>query len=322
MRAVTYSRFGGPEVLEVSNLPVPEFGSRELRVQVVAAGLNPLDWKLLQGAMRLLRGRTRIRQIGCDFAGRVEAVGQAISEWKVGDAVFGSVSRPLSGRHGALAERLVVQPREIARKPDAISFAQAAALPIAGASALRCFELARLHVGAQVLVIGASGGVGSMCVRLGSHVGAHITGVCRAANERYVRELGAEHVIAYDREDVLASRGRFDAIIDTVGNLPVRRLRASLRPGGVMAVTMPRPSHILAQVRSRLLGGRQVRALFLRVTRAHLDELARRAAAGHLHDIALTRFPLDEVRSAFTHVGTGHTRGKLIVDVSPESGPR
>lgn len=320
MRAITYSKFGGPEVLTFSDVPAPQPTPNQVTVQVICAAINPFDWKLVRGDFQVLRGRRWPRFVGCDFSGRIHSVGSKVQGWERGDAVFGSAKNPLTGVRGALADFILASAGEIARKPDAISFEHAATLPIAGASALQCLELAAVEKNSEVLVIGASGGVGSYCARIATGRGARVTGVCSTANEEYVRKLGASEVIAYDRTDVLATGRIFDAIIDAAAVYDFSRCSRLLKPAGCYVLTNPGPAHFLAVSRSRIFGGKQARALLARITAQRLVDLAELAAAGRLDGIAVTRFAFEDVRAAFELSRSGHARGKLVIHVANDSG--
>lgn len=319
MRAVTYSRFGDSAVLEVTAAPVPETAPGMLRVRVAAAGINPLDWKLLRGDFALVRGRRWPRFLGCDFAGRVDAVGAGTSGWQPGDRVFGSLGSFLGGARGALSEYVVVAPTEVQRLPDEVSFSLGAALPIAGVSALQCIELAAVARDAELLVIGAAGGVGSFTVCLAAARGVRVTAVCRSTNADYVRALGAEAVIARDQEDVLASGRVFDAVIDAAAAHDFRTCATLLQPRGCYVLTVPNAAHFLAVWRGQLFGGKQARALMAKLTPARYGELAAAATAGKFARIPLQIFPWTEVRTALDASRAGSTVGKIVVELPPIS---
>lgn len=312
MLAATYNRFGGPEVVELKQVPVPEPRPGEVRIEVAAASLNPLDWKLLRGDFRWFRPRMPVRRLGCDFAGRVVAVGKRVTAWQAGDEVFGSVG-PLAGREGSLAEYLIAPAASLARKPAALSFAEAAALPIAGGSALACLELGGVRAGAAVLVIGASGGVGSYCVQASAARGAHVTAVCSHRNTDLVRSLGAAGVVAYDREDIFGRAQRYDVIIDAVSTHSFARCTPHLQPKGCYVTTAGGLADYLAVWRTKLFGGKQARALMLKLTPVLLDALA--TTASGLRPVIGARFQFSEIREALAHSISGRAVGKIVVEI-------
>jgi NADPH:quinone reductase-like Zn-dependent oxidoreductase len=231
-RVATYSRYGSPEVVSISSQPIPSVDDRRLLIRVAAAGVNPLDWKLLRGDLRWIRRGPWPRLLGCDFAGVIEAVGRAVPDWREGQVVFGSLGDPLSGRRGSYAEWVTVDPAELVELPAGVSPALGAALPVAGASALQCLKLAEVRPGSEILIIGATGGIGSFATALAAAQGACVTAVCREQNEAYARQLGAARVIAYDRVDPLAGTARYDAILDLAGAHDFGAVRAAPQAAG------------------------------------------------------------------------------------------
>jgi NADPH:quinone reductase-like Zn-dependent oxidoreductase len=320
MRAVLYERYGGPEQLVLHDVPVPVPGPDEVLVRVVAAGINPLDWKLLRGDFRLVRGRRAVRFTGCDFAGRVETVGAAVRDLRPDAAVFGSVN-PLRGDRGALAEFVVAKATALTLKPEKLSFAEAAALPGSGASALDCLRLGGARSGRLALVIGAAGGIGTFAVQIARAWGLRVVGVCSERNAAFVETLGAERALAYDREDFLARPETYDLVIDAVGRYPFGPCRRLLTEHGIHVETVPGPWVYFDVGRTRLLGGRQARALMVRIDRAKLDELAGLAASGKIRPVVGERFAFTDHRAAYAASRSGHARGKLVIEVAPEAGP-
>lgn len=316
MRAAIYHRYGGADVVTLTEVPVPAPASRQMRVRIAAAGVNPLDGKLVRGDFRWFRGRAWPKRLGTDFAGAIDAIGPGVVEWRVGEPVLGSVSDILGGTRGAFAEHVLVEPGEVVRKPPSLTFAAAAALPIAGASALDCLELAETKNGSEVLVIGAAGGVGSFCVAAGSALGAKITAVCRADNEAYVRQLGAGAAILRDQTDPLQCARRFDAVIDAVGAYSFGKCAHLLKPSGIYVLTLPGPGHYLQMWRTRMFGGKQARALSVKVSLAHLEKLTQLAVTPAFRAIACTTIPLEKVGQALTQSLSGQTRGKLVLEVA------
>jgi NADPH:quinone reductase-like Zn-dependent oxidoreductase len=206
MKAMTHSEYGPPDVLRLADVANPAPAAGEILVRVRAASLNAADWHLLRGEppiIKLTAGKPKARVPGLDFAGEVEQVGAKVTELRVGDAVFGS------GRRGALAEHVCVAAKFAVRKPDTLSFEQAAALPVAGVTALRALrDRAQVRAGQRVLVIGAAGGVGTLAVQIAKALGAEVTGVCSTRNLDMVRSIGADHVLSrFTRQRVLVLLG-------------------------------------------------------------------------------------------------------------------
>jgi NADPH:quinone reductase-like Zn-dependent oxidoreductase len=294
-------------------MPEPKAG--EVRVKVVAAAVNPLDWKLLRGDMLIFRPLLTTLHIGCDFAGVVDAVAPDVTAWRSGDEVLGSL-KPLPGTTGTMQEFLALPAGDIVRKPHALSFAEAAALPISGCSALNCLRLAGVGSAQRTLIIGAAGGVGSFCVQIARLWGAHITAVCSAANAERVKSLGADVVVPYDREDVQDRNETYDAIVDTVGSGGFSRWSPRLHENGRYVNTLPGAGDYLATWRSKLFGGKQARALMVKVTAAQLTELIDLVHSARIRPLLAEHYPLARTREAFEHAITGKANGKIIVDVA------
>lgn len=328
MRAVVQERYGGPEVLELRSIPRPEPAAGQVLVRVRAAALNAADWHLMRGlplaarlsvGLRTPRGGVR----GSDVAGVVEAVGAGVTRWQPGDEAYGELG--ISG--GGFAEYAVIEQDLLQAKPPALEFAEAAAVPLAGRTALMCLrEASSLGAGQRLLVNGASGGVGTFAVQLGHALGAEVTGVCRTRNADLVRSLGAKHVVDYTREDVVASGLRYDVVLDLVGNRTLRELRRLVEPGGVLVLSGGGTSTGRAQILGPMwlmLRGR-VAAPFLPFSvsvpttptdPAQLADLAALVGAGTISPIVDRTFLLGEAAAAMSYLETEHARAKVVLTV-------
>lgn len=325
MRAVLAHCYGGTDALTMQRIPRPAPSADQLLVRIHAAGVNPLDWHYLHGKPYVMRlssgiGRPEEAAVGVDFAGIVEAIGPEVRDFKPGDAVFGM-------RGGAFAEYLVVsESRTVAIKPDAIDFEQAAAVGIAGITALQAVrDAGRVGPGTRVLVNGASGGVGSFAIQIARALGAEVTGVSSARNLELVRSLGADHVIDYAQEDFTQGGRRFDVIIDNVGNHGLAAMRGALQPEGILVmVTGPKQDNWLGPL-TRMLGARlsapfvsqTQTTLFASGNRQDLEVLRDMLASGALRAVIDQRFTLDQVPAAIDYLEQGRTRGKNVVLVRP-----
>lgn len=315
MKAAVYDRYGGPEGLEVRDVPTPQPAAGEVLVQVVAAAVNPVDWKMMRGDLRVVTGRNFPRYIGADFSGTVTALGFGVVDFKVGDEVFGNIN-PIAGGRGGMSEQVVVRSSEIALKPAKVSFADAATLPVAGVSALDCLDrLGEARSGQRLLVIGAAGGVGAFIVQLARNLGLHVTAVCRGSNSDWARQLGADQVIAYDREELFSGGARYDLIIDAAAVSSFGRCRDALTPRGIYVNTMPTPRNYLDAWRTRFFSATKARVLIAQVNSPRLALLARMMSAEKLKSVVVERFPLSDVRQAYARSVTGHVRGKIVVEV-------
>ena len=322
MRAWVQHRYGDESVLELrDDLPTPTPKDDEVLVRVHAAGLNAADVHLLTGwpyLARLATGLRRPRQpvLGTDFAGVVTAVGSEVDHVAVGDAVMGEVMR------GSLAEHVVVPGKAVTRKPESVSFEEAAALPMGALTALEAVRRAAVQPGDRVLVNGASGGVGVSAVQMATTNGAKVTAVCSARNAELVRSLGAVDVIDYHTRDFTETTERYDVILDIVSTQPISRCRAILTPDGRYAV-------VGAVAKGRWLGmGRQIRAVMtspftkqklLMVTagsdRNDLAEIATMVDDGSLRPVIEQVYPFEQAPEALRHLASHRARGKVVVTV-------
>ncbi len=322
MKAVIHSRYGNPEVLQVTTLERPVPQNNEVLIRVKAAGLDYGQWHLMAGkpyAMRLATGLTKPNQrvLGMDVSGVVEAVGAAVTRFRVGDSVFGASSR-------TFAELTCAREDQIGLKPERLSFEPAAASAISGVSALIGLrDVARVLPGQSVCVIGAGGGVGSWAVQLARYFGAHVSAVCSTSKVEFVRSLGATSVIDYTKVP-LPTDGRFDVILDLAGNRPLSVLRKALAPRGTLVLGG-------GEGGDRFFGGmgRMLRAalwsMFLRQRLAMLVGFVKPEPLQALADIlgqpgvtpAVDRvFPLEEAADAMHTLVSGQVRGKLVLRVA------
>lgn len=328
MTAVVQDRYGGPEVLEVRQVPRPAPSAGQVLVRVRAAGLNAADWHLMRGLPLMARPsvgwrapRSGVR--GSDVAGVVEEVGAGVTRWRVGDEVYGELG--LGG--GGFAELALLDEQLVVAKPSALSFEEAAAIPLAGRTALVCLrESSWLGEGQRLLVNGASGGVGTYAVQLGHSLGAEVTGVCRTRNIDLVRSLGAKHVVDYTREDVAASGQTYDVVLDLVGNRSLRELRRLVSPGGVLVLsgggTSTGKREVLGPAWLMVRGKLAAPFLRLRVVvpqtpddPAQLADLAALVESGTMTPVLDRTFALVEAAAAMTYLETEHARAKVVLTV-------
>jgi NADPH:quinone reductase-like Zn-dependent oxidoreductase len=317
MKAYMRERYSGPEGLELRELGVPEPPEGGVLVRVRAVSLNRGDFYTVVGRpwlVRLSGGLVRPKEprVGWDFAGTVEAVGAGEPELKVGDEVFGV-------RPGSFAEYLTVSDG-VAPKPANLSFEEAAALPIAGLTALQGLrDKAQLVEGQKLLVNGASGGVGTFAVQVAKALGAQVTAVCSTRNVKQALALGADRTIDYTQEDFTRSGERYDVLFDVAGSRPWRESKRVLAPGGVLVQAgAPKTNpvgHIAATRLASIGSGRKVALFVAKTTRVELRGLAELAEAGKLRPVIEQRHQLAELPDALAYVGEGHTRGKVVVTI-------
>jgi NADPH:quinone reductase-like Zn-dependent oxidoreductase len=325
MKAIVQDRYGGPDVLEFSDIDQPVPKDNEVLVQVQAAGLHRGDWHVMTGLPYLIRlvvpdlglRKPKVPVRGMDLAGRVEAVGPNVTRFQPGDEVFGWAD-------GAFAEYAAAPEDQLAPKPADLSFEQAAAVPTSGFAALQGLrDSGEVQPGQQVLIIGAAGAVGLFAVQLAKTFGAQVTGVASTTQLELVRSVGADEVIDYTRDDVTDGTRRWDLILDTAGHRSLSQLRRALTPKGTLVI-------VGSEGRGRWLGGfdRSLRApLLARLVGQRLRMLASKPGqqdlqtlrelleAGKLTPVIGRTYPLGDVPEAMRQLVEGHTRGKLVITV-------
>lgn len=327
-RAVSQTTYGDPDVLQVTQVPLPVPGAGEVLVRVHAASVNARDWHVMRGEPRVARlmdrslfGRRgpRVAVRGTDFAGVVEAVGTDVFAWRPGDVVFGEGV-------GTFADYAIASADQVAPAPAHTTFEQAAALPLAAATALLCLDETGLEAGGRVLVNGASGGVGTFAVQAAKSAGLHVTAVVSTRNVELVESLGADEVVDYTKTDFTRSGRAWDAVVDLVGNHRLRDLRSIVRAGGRLVLSGGGNSgegRIFGPM--KLLVGAmalarfqpfEVRAPQSVPTTEVLERVSGMVSAGQLLPVVDRIFSLDDAPAAIRHVETEHARGKVVIAIA------
>jgi len=320
VKASSYRRYGPPDVLEMTERPKPVPGDDELLIRIRATTVSSADWRLRslempRGFGLLARPALGIRGprkpiLGSELAGDVEAVGRAVTSFKVGDAVFGSSGMGL----GCHAEyRCLPANGAVAPKPPSLSFEEAAALCFGGATMLDFFRRGELRSGERVLVNGASGTVGSAAVQLAKHFGAHVTGVCSAANLKLVQSIGADEVIDYAERDFARSEVPFDVIVDTVGTAPFARSAPALSKGGKLLLVLASLPELLKAPWHTLTSGKRVIAGPAAERPEYARLLSEIAAAGRFTPIIDRCYPFEQIADAHRYVDRGRKRGSVVI---------
>jgi len=326
MKAIVYHDYGSPDVLRCEDVAKPTPGDDEVLIRIRAAAANPMDYGLMSGVylMRLMTGlrKPKLTRPGADLAGEVEAVGKNVTRFQPGDPVFG-------GARGAFAEYVCAREDRLASKPANLTFEQAAAIPVAGLTALQGLrDKGRLQPGQKVLVNGAAGGVGTFAVQVGKWLGAQVTGVCSTRNVDLVRSIGADHVIDYTRDDFTRSGERYDLIFDCMGNRPLSDWRHVMTPRGTFVAVGGRPGGrwvgplpylLKLLVSSRFVSQKVV--LFMASLRSDdLIILKELIEAKEVTPVIDRRYKLIEAADAIRYLKAGHARGKVVIAVQPDSG--
>jgi NADPH:quinone reductase-like Zn-dependent oxidoreductase len=322
MKAIVHDTYGSADVLVLRDIERPEFGDNEILVRVVAAGVDRGVWHLMAGVPYLMRiigfglRAPKVAVLGSDFAGRVEAVGKDVTRFQPGDEVYGTAK-------GSFAEFVCAREDRVVPKPAHLTFEQAAVLPHGGFAALQALrDRGHIRPGQKVLVVGASGAVGSVAVQLAKAFGAEVTGVCSTKNVEMVHLLGADHVIDYTRDDATDGRQRFDLIVDTGGNSPLSRLRRTLTPDGTLVIVGGEDGGrwigIDRQMRAHMLSPFVTQKLGTFVAAENADDLLvlnELIESGKVTPIIDRTYPLGEAPDAMRYLETGNARGRIVLAV-------
>jgi len=324
MKAVVYSDYGSPDVLEIRDIKKPMPNDDQVLVKIHAVSINPLDWHFMEGTPYIMRAlgvglrKPKDPRLGVDYAGTVEAVGKNVTQFKPGDEVLG-------GKSGAFAEYVCARSdRAVVLKPANITFEQAASVPIAAITALQGLrDKGKIQPGQKVLINGASGGVGTFAVQIAKSFGTEVTGVCSTRNLELVRSLGADHVIDYTKEDFTKGNQRYDLILDNVGTQPLSGFRHALQPKGICVMIGgggPNDGGLIGPL------GRPVKALLLSpftsqkmgmlmadLNKKDLATLGDLMQSGKVTPVIDRTYPLSQIADAIRYLEAGHARGKVVI---------
>ena len=312
MKAYTKTRYGGPEVLKLEEVEQPALKDNQLKIKIMANSANPADWHILRGKpyfARLTFGlfKPKNKIPGADFAGIVEAAGKDITRFQVGDKVFGE---SLSG--GAFAEYICVEESICAKMPEGSTFPEMACVPIAGLTALQALIThGLLRKGETVLVNGGSGGVGHFAVQIAKAYGAHVTAICSGRNEDFVKSLGADKVIAYDRENIRQHTGKYDLVIDTNGNLSMSDYKRMGRRGVMIGFTTM--GHMVSVLVKKMFSKFPLTQFTAEANPKDLETLALLVHEKKISARIEHLFPVERLPEAIGYIEAMRTRGKVAV---------
>jgi NADPH:quinone reductase-like Zn-dependent oxidoreductase len=316
MKAFIWEKYGPPQLLRLADIEKPAPAADEVLVRVLAASVNPADWRSMRGKplfSRLTLGllRPKHKVLGGDIAGQVEVVGPSVSQFKPGDEVYANL---LDHGYGGFAEYVSVPVDAMWSKPENLSFEEAAAVPMAGVTALQGLRHhGQIQPGQQVLINGGSGGVGTFAVQIAKSFEAEVTGVTSTRNIDLVHSLGADHVLDYTTTDFARTGHRYDLILDTIGNRSVPDLRRALTDNGKAAVTgFTNVARLLAV---SLRGGRDIAIVSAHATSKELEFLSELIQAGKLRPKIDRRYAFTEIPAAISYLEQGRARGKVVIGV-------
>lgn len=321
MKAIRYRKYGSPDVLEYEEVPKPVPTEDEVLLQVRAASVNPYDWHFMRGTPYIVRivasglRRPKFTGLGADVAGRVESVGDRVTQFKPGDAVFGTCK-------GSFAEYACASDSALVTKPANVTFEQAACIPLAALTALQALRKGQIQTGQKVLINGASGGVGSFAVQIAKCFDTEVTGVCSTRNVDMVRSIGADHVIDYNQLDFTKTGIRYDLFLDCVGNRSLLECRRVLKSVGICVAAGGRSGRwrmgLLRGLRAMLvsqLGTRKLVGFLAKSNKEDLTTLRALLETEKLVPVIDRRYLLDEVPEAIRYIEAGHARGKVVISL-------
>ena len=321
MKAIVRYKYGASDVLELAGLPKPFPSENQVLIRVCAAGLNPFDWHMMRGTpwpLRMFIGLRKPKEIrlGVDVAGTVVGLGPGVSDFRLGDEVFGAVD-------GALGEYVCGSASTLVGRPGNVTGEEAASVPIAGLTALQALrDKGHVKAGDRVLINGASGGVGSFAVQIAKWMGAQVTGVCSGRNVEIVRGMGADQVVDYATEDFAKSRERYDVIFDLVGNRPVADFRSVLKAEGVFigcggGGPDTSAGHLVGGMLKQMVAGwftkQKLVGVLAKRSKGDLEVLKELLSNGRIKPVIDRKYSLAEVPEAIRYLEEGHARGKVVV---------
>ena len=318
MKAIVYTKYGSPDVLQLKEMEKPTPRDDEVLVKIHAASVNAYDWHFLTADIFLIRFmsggilKPKDTRLGADIAGRVEAVGRNVKQFRPGDEVFGDIG------HGGFAEYACAPENRLALKPSNLSFEEAAAVPMAALTALQGLrDEGQVQPGQKVLINGASGGVGTFAVQIAKLFGAEVTAVCSPRNLDQARSIGADHVIDYTREDFTKNGQQYDLIFAANGYHSLSAYKRALAPKGIYLMA----GGTMAQIFEAMLlgswmsekGGKKTGGVAAKIDQKDLGSIKELIEAGKVKPVIDRRYPLSEAAEALRYLGAGHARGKVII---------
>lgn len=313
MQAVQIKKYGDRDTLEIVEVERPVPGPNQVLIEIHSASVNPIDWKLRSGKMKLLYPLSLPAIMGFDLAGVVTAVGGNVKKFKIGDDVY-SRSNKKSGE--SYAEWIALDEDVVALKPEAMSYDEAAAVPLAALTALQALrDQGKLKAGQRVLINGASGGVGMYAVQIARAMDAHVVATCSGANVDFVKSLGAQEVIDYKTSDPLAATEPYDMIFDAVASFNFGNAKKSLKAGGRLIATSPNGSTLFAMFCGNVFSSRKAGLILVKSNGADLEYLGQLVQQGRLKSTIDSTFRLDQIQNAHERSETSRARGKVVIKI-------
>ncbi|KPQ34486.1 MAG: Zn-dependent oxidoreductase [Phormidesmis priestleyi Ana] len=315
MKAAVISRYGPPDVFQIADIDRPEIKPDQLLVKVLASSINPIEWKMRKGMLKLLTGNSFPITLGFDVSGEVVEIGSQVTRFKPGDLIYARMDQLMGG---AYAEYAAVSEKVAALKPRNMTHEEAAAVPLAGMTALQAIrDEGAFKPGQSVLINGASGGVGTYAVQIAKVLGASVvTGVCSGKNMALVKRLGADAVIDYTQQEVTQLKDKYDIVFDVVGNRSLSECQPILKPKGIYVTTQPYPGNYLKSILSLLWPGQKYKVILLKSKAADLEYLTEQIEAGKVCSVIDRTYSLEQIAEAHAYAEAEHTVGKNVISIS------
>lgn len=310
MKKVGYNQFGNVDVLEMMEAEMPAIKKDSVLVKVKAAAINPVDWKMREGQVKLLTGRKFPQGLGLEFAGIVEKVGSAATNYQVGDEVFGMANH-------SLAEYVVAKEKNIWRKPTNISFEQASTIPVVGECAFNVFDkLVAVKKGTEVLINGATGGIGMYATQIAKKRGAIVTAVVSPKGIDWVKQWDVDFIINYRETNILTAGKQYDVVIELSDKMPFKQAKQIMKPSAIYVASLPNPGEILAGLVNNLYSSKKYKLLGTRANPAYMAALANDAANGAIDIVVGKTYPFTAFKEGYTEAAQGKFVGKVVFTVA------
>jgi NADPH:quinone reductase-like Zn-dependent oxidoreductase len=313
MKAFYLISYGGSEAVKFGDLPDPVVGNDQLLIQVKAVSINPVDYKVKSGDLKMIVGSKFPKIVGSDFAGIVKEAGPEIKNFKAGDRVYGAVSIILRNP-GVLCELITIHPKNARHIPEGMSFDEAASLPVAALTALNGLRKCCVTSGKNVLINGATGGVGHFAIQIAKAKGAVVTATCSAGNAELAKELGADEITGYSRDDLAKTGNKFDAILDAYGKMEYADVCRLLKQKGIYASTLFMPTSVFSSIFIQLVYRKKLTSSNMRSKPEDYEEIEKLFNEKKLKPLIETRFTIEKAAEAFELAEKGKPRGKIIIN--------
>lgn len=314
MKAIAYQKFGNIDVLQTVEEPKPPVQSNQVLVKVRAVSINPMDWKIRKGEMKLMSGSKFPKHTGADFAGIIEDTGTSVTNFKKGDEVFGVVKNSM--KEGALAEYVAVNSSLVWKKPSAISFVQAASIPIVGAAAVTALQkMGNINAQTKILVNGATGGFGLFLLQLLKQKGADVTAVASTSTIEFAKKMGANSVVDYTKQNVLSQKNTYDIVIDLSGKMGYENAKQKMKPKALFLNATPKPIEIPTALFKNLFTGKKHIVILSGPSASNMELLLNAINAGLQIEVNKV-FPFAQTKEAYQYAEQGGYVGKVAVEIN------